>query len=74
MTGDELRIYREGAEPFVVPMAAVVSAATYPAERGERYVRVEAVREPSPLVFSLRAPDAASLADEINRAARATVT
>lgn len=69
----ELRVYRGQQQLASVPVGALVSAETYPGDGGERYVRVEAVVEPSPLTFSMRAPHADSLADEINRAVASRV-
>ena len=48
----------------------VVRVNTYPGMAGERDVRIELAPgvEPSPLMLSMRAPDAESLVDEITRA------
>lgn len=62
-----LRVYSGQQQLASVPAGALVAADTFPAGNGERYVRVQAVVEPSPLTFLMRAPDADSLADEINR-------
>lgn len=68
----ELRIYSSpGAAPVAtVPVGALVGASTFPGVDGERFIRIEADVEPSPLMFSLRAAEADSLADQVNRAIR----
>lgn len=69
---DGLRIFFPGQPNGTtpLPMSMVYGAQTFEATDNVRVIRIETAMD-HPIMVEMRAPDADSLADEINRAVRA---